>query len=117
VTGIYKPFGIAAGEGAIWVSSNAERTVTRIDPDTRRKIATINMVDPESPRLSGLFDVAVGAGAIWAVDRGDHTVVRIDPRTNEVVARIHLPDETEPRSISIDGNAIWVSVGTPGYDG
>ena len=117
ISDIFKPFGIAAGEGAIWVSSNAMSTVTRIDPDTRRKTAEIKVVDPHTTVGSDLFDVAVGAGAVWAVDRGDHAIVRIDPRTNEVVARIHLPEETEPRGISINGDAIWVSVGTPGYDG
>ena len=117
VSEIYKPFGIAAGEGAIWVSSYASSTVTRIDPDTRRKVAEINVVDPLSTSRSALFDVAVGAGAVWVVDRGGQTVVRIDPLTNKVATRIQLPEDTEPRSISINGDAIWVSVGTPGYDG
>jgi DNA-binding SARP family transcriptional activator/streptogramin lyase len=114
ITGITKPFGIAAGAGAVWVGSNDSSTVTRIDPDTRRIVKTISVTkDGLSP--SGLFDVAVGAGAVWAANRGERSIVRIDPRTNKVVARIRT--RYEPRAIAAAGDAVWVSVGTPGYDG
>ena len=68
-------------------------------------------------RTSELFDVATGAGAVWAANRADRDVVRIDPRTNKVVARIPFPTGTEPRSINVTGDAVWVTVGTPGYNG
>jgi hypothetical protein len=51
------------------------------------------------------------------VNRGEHAVYRIDPRTNRVAARIELPPGAEPRTLAIDGDAVWLSVGTPGYDG
>jgi DNA-binding beta-propeller fold protein YncE len=116
VNGIFRPFGIAAGEGGVWVGSNAGSSVTRIDPDTRMK--TIEISVARNPAVSSeLFDVAAGAGAVWAANRADRNVVRIDPRTNKVVARIDLPAGTEPRTINVDGDAVWVTVGTPGYDG
>jgi len=115
VNGISRPFGIAAGEGAIWVSSNADSTVTRIDPDTRVKTAEIKVW--RNLGQSDVFDIAVGAGAVWALNRGEHAVYRIDPSSNRVSARIQLPPGAEPRSLAIDGNAVWLSVGTPGYDG
>jgi DNA-binding SARP family transcriptional activator/streptogramin lyase len=117
IAGIVKPLGIAAGEGAIWVGNNGTSTVTKIDPDTRRKVAEIDIVDHRSTTPSDLYDVEVGAGSVWAVDRGAHTLVRIDPDTNKVIARIELPEGTEPRSIAVNGEAIWLSVGTPGYGG
>jgi streptogramin lyase len=116
ITELPKVFGIAAGEGAVWVGSNVTSTVTRIDPDTRAKVAVISVArDPFTP--SELFDVATGAGAVWAANRADRDVVRIDPLTNKVVARIPFPAGTEPRSINVTGDAVWVTVGTPGYQG
>src|SRR5262245_32201772 len=115
VGGIARPFGIAAGEGAIWVSSNAASTVTRIDPDTRLKTATINVW--RNLGRSDVYDVAVGAGSVWVVNRGERAVYRIDPQTNGVAARIQLPLSAEPRSVPIDGDHVWLSVGTPGYEG
>ena len=116
IDGISRPFGIAAGEGAVWVGSNTDSTVTRIDPDTRRKVKVIG-VAAKPPYASGLFGVATGAGSVWALNRGDHDVVRIDPRTNRVVARIALGPDVEPRSLAAAGDDVWLSLGTPGYDG
>ena len=112
---ISRPFGIAAGEGAVWVGSNTDSTVTRIEPDTRRKIAKID-VRGEAP-WSGLFGVATGAGSVWALNRITREVVRIDPRTNDVVARIPLGPGVEPRTLHVAGDAVWLSVGTPGFGG
>jgi DNA-binding beta-propeller fold protein YncE len=116
IDGISRPYGISAGEGAIWVGSNTDSTVTKIDPDTRGRIAEID-VRREPPYESGLFAVATGAGSVWALNREDRDVVRIDPRTNHVVARIALPPNVEPRSLHVARDAVWLSVGTPGFDG
>ena len=112
IDGLRDVTGVAAGEAGVWVGSKATSAVTRIDPDTRRRVAEIAVA--RDPLVSsGLSDVAVGAGSVWAVNRADRTIVRIDPRTNKIVARIQLPADTAPRSIDISGNAVWVTVGTP----
>ena len=105
-----------AGEGAVWVGSNTDSTVTRIEPDTRMKVAEID-VRRDPPYESGLFGVATGARSVWALNRSTREVVRIDPRTNEVVARIPLGPGVEPRTLHVAGDAVWLSVGTPGLDG
>ncbi len=53
------PRGIAVGEGAVWVTSEADDLVFRID-----------------------------AGAVWVANSADGTVSRIDPETNKVVETI-----------------------------
>jgi streptogramin lyase len=112
IDGLRDVKGVAAGEGGVWVGSRATSAVTRLDPDTRRKVAEIPVArDPLV--ASGLSDIAVGAGSVWAVNRVDRTVVRIDPHTNKIVARIQLPGDTAPRSIDVAGNAVWVTVGAP----
>ena len=67
IEGIYRSFGIAAGEGAIWVASNSGSSVTKIDPDTRRKIAEIDLTADGAVPVD-LYGVAVGAGSVWALD-------------------------------------------------
>jgi DNA-binding beta-propeller fold protein YncE len=79
---------VATGEGAVWVLSQARRSVSRIDPTTGRITATIP--------VRGTW-LAAGAGSLWVLDLGDGQagfVRRIDPRTNRVVGR---PVRIDPR--------------------
>jgi DNA-binding beta-propeller fold protein YncE len=104
-----KPFGIASGYGSIWVGSYGWSEVVRIDPELRRVIKKIDVAPPGYGQ-SGLYNVAAGAGSIWAVNAETNDIARIDPQTNKVVAHISLP--VSPRVISVDGDQVWVSVGT-----
>jgi streptogramin lyase len=105
-----KPFGIAAGEGAVWVGSNVDSTVTRIVPELLKVVRVISVARGTVP--SGLYSVAAGAGAVWALNRDAHEILRIDRGTNRVVKRIKLA--VEPHELGIDGDRVWVTVGTPG---
>jgi branched-chain amino acid transport system substrate-binding protein len=50
--------GIAAGDGGVWVASSVAGVVSRIDPETNRIVAQVE--------LSGTpTEVAVGAGGVW----------------------------------------------------
>ena len=106
-----KPFGIAAGEHAVWVGSYTDSTVTRIDPDLRRVVKRISVLPP-GRQISGLYNVAAGAGGVWAVNAEAMDIARIDPNTNKVVAHIKLP--VSPRVIAIAGDQVWVSVADAG---
>ena len=51
------PTAVAAGGGAVWVTSGRDGTLTRIDPDTS---------DVETIDLGGAAtDVAIGLGGVW----------------------------------------------------
>ena len=54
----HEPFGIAAGDGAVWVANRTDFTVSRIDPRTNRVVATIRIGN----RPQG---IAAGQGAVW----------------------------------------------------
>jgi serine/threonine-protein kinase len=43
------PLGITAGGGSVWVANGVERTISRIDPETRKVVGTIELGDV-SPR-------------------------------------------------------------------
>jgi YVTN family beta-propeller protein len=57
------PVDIAFGEGAVWVANSLDGTVSRIDPQSRKIVATV-------PVASTLAAVAVGGGWVWAVAAG-----------------------------------------------
>ena len=76
------PSSLAVGEGAVWALSLQDRTVTRIDLDTKKAGAPVTLRDVP-------IDIATGAGAVW-VRQGDG-LSRIDPHTSRITRTIALP--------------------------
>ena len=79
------PVGATLGAGSVWVSDGAGR-VLRVDPGTRRVVASVPVGD-EAER------VAATADAVWVVASlgegdGEYRLARIDPESNRVVARL-----------------------------
>jgi photosystem II stability/assembly factor-like uncharacterized protein len=77
-----KTWGLAAGEGAVWVSTTcmASACLLRVDPATGR------VTRVAGPHLFG--QVTVGDGAAWVSDGA--RVTRIDPRTGRPTAIVPL---------------------------
>jgi hypothetical protein len=82
------PFGLAAGEGSVWVGLNFGPTageIVRIDPRTNTIAARVDAA-------GHVGEMAVGAGFVWFVSHPEWTdetrvrsasLYRIDPATNE----------------------------------
>jgi branched-chain amino acid transport system substrate-binding protein len=66
--------GIAVGGGAVW-AINPDQTISRIDPRTGGRVATVDA------RAS---TIAAGDAGVWFVDSDRPAVTQIDPRTNRV---------------------------------
>jgi YVTN family beta-propeller protein len=98
------PKAIAAGSGAVWVTSLLGDTVSRIDPRTNRIVATI-------PVGRGPDSIAAADGAVWVTSAIDDALWRIDPRTNRVVA--HIPLHGIPRAVAIGAGGVWVTTTKP----
>jgi ABC-type branched-subunit amino acid transport system substrate-binding protein/DNA-binding beta-propeller fold protein YncE len=109
------PSNVAVGEGGIWVLSLEDRTVARIDPETKAVVKKF--------RTEGVpSDIAAGAGALWlTTSEGDTDFIsRVDARTGEVTRRTRLLDKSFPGdvpfqnwtwgfpSIAIGAGAVWV---------
>jgi ABC-type branched-subunit amino acid transport system substrate-binding protein len=77
------PSNVAVGEGAVWALSLEDRTVARIDPETKRLAKRFRM--RENPT-----DIAAGLGALW-VSTGER-LSRVDPETGAVSRTVELPD-------------------------
>jgi len=60
------PVDVAFGEGGVWVVSQLDRAVTRIDPESGDVKATIG-IGNEAQR------VAAGEGAVWVTVRAPET--------------------------------------------
>jgi YVTN family beta-propeller protein len=95
-----KPFGIAYGRGAVWVTNNGDDTVTRIDSGSlNTRILPVGR---------GPKGVAVGAGAVWVANSIASTVTRIDPETNQPDGE-PVKVATNPYGVDTLGNDVWVT--------
>jgi YVTN family beta-propeller protein len=94
------PSSIATGAGAVWVTSGAEGTVTRIDPSDAHVEQTL--VVGSSPA-----GVAFAGGAIWVANALDGSVSRIDPRADQVVQTIGVG--RRPIAVAAGAGAVWIA--------
>jgi DNA-binding SARP family transcriptional activator len=91
--------GVAAADGLVWVTGNdAEHTVWRVDPATRR-VTAIRL--PFAPGR-----VAAGAGGAWVVARHRDEVVRVDPHTSRLKT---IRVGNGPRGIAVGAGSVWVA--------
>ena len=97
-----QPTTVVLGQGAVWVANKVDNSLSRLDPQTNRVVATIAASD-------GVADLAVGSDAVWTGGdrRGVARVVRIDSRTNRVVATV--PVTHQPAGLAVTDDAVWVT--------
>jgi DNA-binding beta-propeller fold protein YncE/ABC-type branched-subunit amino acid transport system substrate-binding protein len=127
---------IAVGAGAVW-AQNPGGTVSRIDPDTGKLVATIEtdagsmtagaegvwflggpgvqQIDPRTNRVGQTIPIgsgstsgiAVGAGSIWATAEEDGLVWRIEPGPDPVSRSIDVG--VGVTYIAFGGGAVWTA--------
>jgi class 3 adenylate cyclase/streptogramin lyase len=90
---------IAVGHGSIWTVDVLGSTVTRYDPDTMRKLATI-------PVSGGVDILVIGEKTVWALSRTLGTLTEIDPAVDAVGRFVQVG--ANPTSIAAGLGAIWV---------
>ncbi len=95
------PLRIAAGSEKIWVLSEPEATLTRIDAETDQ------IVGAPVDLPQGVAAVAVGGGSVWVTDSTTGQLLRIDDETAAVTQRIHIGGHPGP--LAYGGGRIWVA--------
>ena len=101
------PSRVVVGEGAVWVLNGEDRTVSRIDPDTKETTTIGTGTTPS--------DLAVGGGAVWLVTAcPESTVFRLDvgSKTFERALKVRsdCPSDAQYTSyIAYGYGAVWVA--------
>jgi DNA-binding beta-propeller fold protein YncE/predicted Ser/Thr protein kinase len=94
------PLRVATGSEAVWVTSERDGTLTRLDPETGEKVGRAIELEP------GIAGVAVGSKWVWVTDPERGELLRIDPRSRHV-RRIRLG--SKPGAIALGGGRVWVA--------
>ncbi len=83
------PSNLAVGEGAVWVLGSDDRTVARVDPETKAVVKRFRTRDVP-------IDIAAGGGAVW-ISRRAHGVSRSTLEQRRSRGTTRLPDVARER--------------------
>jgi serine/threonine-protein kinase len=101
------PTGVAVGEGAVWVISQADGTVQRIDPEASDPVVA-NKSTGGTPT-----GIAAGEGAAWittgfgSAGTGASSLYKFELANNDVTPEVNLPTGT--RAIATGLGSVWVA--------
>ncbi len=90
--------GVTAGAGSVWLVTDANSTLTRIDTATNKVQTTIALP-------SGSSNPLFADGSVWVSSHAHDALVKVDPATNTVVATI--PVGKGPRFLTSGAGAVW----------
>src|SRR5262249_7207986 len=109
------PSRIAFAPSGVWVVSEHDKTVTRIDPASRTALRTFSVGGPP-------IDVAVSGNAVWLLlatrselAGGPARIARIDPELNDVVKTLSIGSASlgfgsgPVQSLAAGGGTLWVA--------
>jgi streptogramin lyase/predicted Ser/Thr protein kinase len=95
------PLRVAASGSEVWVTSEADGTLTRLDAATGARVGKPLELG------AGISGVALGAGAVWVTDPRRGLLLRVDPKRGRVSERIRLGGEPGP--VAFGGHRVWVA--------
>jgi YVTN family beta-propeller protein len=90
--------GIAAGAGSVWIMTDKNGTLTRIDPATNKAVAEIYVAP-------GSYTVFFGDDAVWVTSTEKNLLTRVNARTNVVEQTI--PVGPKPRFLTVGEGSVW----------
>jgi YVTN family beta-propeller protein len=95
------PLRIAAGQQAVWVTSERDGTLTRLDPETGKIVG-------KPRRLGrGIAGVAIGGNWTWATNPQRGELLRLDPRSGRKLRTV--PVRGAPGPIALGGERVWLA--------
>jgi DNA-binding beta-propeller fold protein YncE len=93
------PLRLDAGPKAVWVTSEKDGTLTRLDPGSGEVLSTRTLG-------KGLSGVAVGGKWTWVTDPDRGALLRLEPRSGREKT-VAIPGEPGP--IALGGNRVWLA--------
>jgi YVTN family beta-propeller protein len=94
-----RPTAIAAGGGFIWVVSERDGTVSRVDPATR-DIQVLRVGESAN-------GVAYGSGSVWVTNGEERTVAQVNPDSVSLVQTFDVGNG--PAGVAVGEGAVWVA--------
>ncbi|HEY5942326.1 MAG TPA: protein kinase [Solirubrobacterales bacterium] len=94
------PLRLDAGPKAVWVTSEKDGTLTRLDPETGEVLSTRELGE-------GISGVAIGSNWTWATNPSRHELLRLDPASGRVLKTLPVPGEPGP--IALGGGRVWLA--------
>ena len=94
------PLRIAAGGDSVWVTSERDGTLTRLDPDTGEVLRVRELG-------VGVSGIAIGGKWNWAADSRGGELLRLDPRSGEVLKPVDVLGDPGP--IALGGGRVWLA--------
>jgi streptogramin lyase len=95
------PLRVDAGPKAVWVTSERDGTLTRLDPETGEIVG-------KPRRLGrGVSGVAIGGNWTWVTNPGKGELLRLDSGNGRVLRRVPL--KGEPGPIALGGGRVWLA--------
>jgi YVTN family beta-propeller protein len=90
--------GLAITTDAVWVTSQGDAELYRVDPATDQIVATYSIPD----HVDG---VLAAGGSLWLTRYDPNDLLRVDPGTGAVTGRVAFDSEPNPAT---DGSRLWV---------
>jgi DNA-binding beta-propeller fold protein YncE len=93
------PLRLDAGPSSVWVTSEKDGTLSRLDPESGEVLASRTLG-------KGVSGVAVGSKWTWVTDPGRGSLLRLEPRSGREKS-VAIPGEPGP--IALGGNRVWLA--------
>src|ERR1700682_576464 len=109
VSGLDKPFGVAAGGGYVWVTEYQRGNLVRIDPATSRIVDRVHF-DGRAAQL------LVQDGFVWVIDDQRRFIIQVDATSNRVINQIPMQPAFDPAfdlsGLAGSAGSVWVTLGS-----
>jgi len=107
------PLRVAADADGVWVTSEKDGTLTRLDPETGEEIwqrAFSTNLEIDGARARAMFHpagVAIGGRWLWVTAPELGYLLRIDPDSGDLLQKIDVGGA--PAAIALGGGRVWVA--------
>jgi class 3 adenylate cyclase len=95
-----QPTAIAVSDSVVWVASEIGDSLTRINPDTERPLAT-------APVCDGPVDIEAANDELWVVCSGSRQLLHL---ANDGAVLGHLGLQAVPSAVEVVGGSVWVAL-------
>ena len=92
--------GIAVGAGSIWLITDKQGSLARIDPANGAIVQTVHVAP-------GSYNPVFGEGRIWVTRAAGSEVTSVDAATGKVLEHIVTGTRRHPRFITVGAGAVW----------